>query len=248
MRLYWNLQKVYNGKQAYKTDRAIPNENNCRVSSFTDDGGKPAYRVKLHGNTIIEAYSTHFMVTNAGWDTQTTHDRIWSIADVIIFNNSRGKFRDKYRINDRSRGKSLPMPRAILLHYDTHRVLDECVQSDYIVTVKPESRNAYMALCKRAWNNLTTRIAVGELSGVAPDTVYQSPKANLELMQRIADGEFLERTEVLKLFSSNVWAAIGLDDPLADAKITWKTIVNSVRDAYHTAHDGYNTEEIRNGE
>jgi hypothetical protein len=248
MRLYWKLQGIYNGKQAYKTDRAIPRENNCRVSSFTDDEGKPAYRVKLHGNTIIEAYSTHFMVTNAGWATPTTHDRIWSIADVRIFNDSRCKFRDTYRIYDRSRGKALPMPRAILLHYGTRRVFDECVQSDYIVAVAPESRKAYTALCKRAWNNLATRIAIGELSGIAPDTVYQSREASLELLQRIADGEFLERTEVLKLFNSNAWGTIDLDDPLADAKTMWKTIVNNVRDAYHTAHDGYNTEEIKNGE
>jgi hypothetical protein len=248
MRLYWKLQGIYNGKQAYKTDRAIPNENNCRVSSFTDDEGKPAYRVKLHGNTIIEAYSTHFMVTNAGWATPTTHDRIRSIADVRIFNDSKCKFRDKYRVYDRSRGKSLPMPRAILLHYDTHRVLDECVQADYIVTVKPESRKAYMALCKRAWDNLAARIALGELSGVAPNMVYQSPKDKLELIHRIADGEFLERDEVVKLFISNVWGTISIDDPIADAKIMWKTIVNNVRDAYHTAHDGYKIEEINNGE
>jgi hypothetical protein len=248
MRLYWKLQGIYNGKQAYKTDRAIPRENNCRISSFTDDEGKPAYRVKLHGNTIIEAYSTHFMVTNAGWATPTTHARIWSIAGVSIFNNSKCKFRDTYRMYDRSRGKALPMPRAILLHYDTHRVFDECVLSDYIVTVKPESRKAYMALCKRAWNNLTARIALGEFSGVVPNTVYQPREANLELLQRIADGEFLEQTEVFKLFTSNAWRVIGHDDPLADAKVTWKTIVNNVRDAYHTAHDGYNTEEIENGE
>jgi hypothetical protein len=247
MRLYWNLQKIYNGKQAYKTDRAIPDENNCRVSSFTDDEGKPAYRVKLHGNTIIEAHSTHFMVTNAGWATPTTHARIGSIADVSVFNNSKCKFRDAYRMYDRSRGKSLPMPRAILLHYNTHRVFDECVQSDYIVTVKPESRKAYMALCKHAWNNLTARIALGEFSGVAPDTVYQSRKANLELLQRIADGEFLEQTEVLKLFNSNAWSMIGHGDPVADVKLMWKTIVNNVRDAYHTAHDGYKIEEIENG-
>jgi hypothetical protein len=247
MRLYWNLQKIYNGKQAYKTDRAIPNENNCRVSGFTDDEGKPAYRVKLHGNTIIEAYSTHFMVTNAGWATPTTHARIGSIADVSVFNNSKCKFRDTYRIYDRSRGKSLPMPRAILLHYDTRRVLDECVQSDYAVTVKPESRKAYTAVCKRAWNSLTARIAIGELSGIAPDTVYQPREASLELLQRIADGEFLERMEVLKLFNSNAWGTIDLDDPLADAKTMWKTIVNNVRDAYHTAHDGYKIEEIENG-
>jgi hypothetical protein len=248
MRLYWNLQKIYNGKQAYKADRAIPQENNCRVSSFTDDEGKPAYRVKLHGNTIIEAYSTHFMVTNAGWATPTTHARIWHIAGVRVFNNWTCKFRDKYRIYDRRRGKSLPMPRAILLHYNTHRVFDAFVQSDYIVTVKPESRKAYMAVCKRAWNNLATRIAIGEFSGIAPGTVYQPTSDKLELLQRIADGEFLERTEVLKLFNSNAWGVIGHDDPLADAKIMWKTIVSRVRDAYHTAHDGYQTEEIKNGE
>jgi hypothetical protein len=247
MRLYWKLQGIYNGKQAYKTDRAIPNENNCRVSSFTDDEGKPAYRVKLHGNTIIEVYSTHFMVTNAGWATPTTHARIWYIANVRIFNDSNCKFRDKYRVYDRSRGKSLPMPRAILLHYDTHRVFDECVQSDYIVTVKPESRKAYMALCKRAWDSLTARIAIGEFTGADYSMGYLIPSDKLAIVQRIADGEFLERDEVVKLLASNVWGTISIDDPIADAKVMWKTIVNNVRDAYHTAHDGYNTEEIENG-
>jgi hypothetical protein len=248
MRLYWNLQKIYNDKQDCKTDRAIPNENNCRVSSFTDDEGKPAYRVKLHGNTIIEAYSTHFMVTNAGWATPTTHARIWSIADVRILGDSGCKFRDKYRIYDRSRGKSIPMPRAILLRYDTHRAFDVCVRSDYVVTAKPESRKAYMALCKRAWNSLAARIAIGEISGVAPDTRYQSPKDKLELLQRLADGEFLEQMNVWKLLKNNMRCEIGHGDPLADAKIMWKMMVNNVRDAYHTAHDGYQTEEIKNGE
>ncbi len=235
MRTYWELKEIYDRKQARKTDRAIPHENNCRVDSPKEG----VYRVKLHGNTIITAYPDYMEVTNAGWATPTTHQRLWSIAGVSMGNDSKCGFDETYRIYDRHRGISLPCTGTARIHYDTRRVFDEDVQSDFKTRVVKAVQQEYTRMHTAAWKKIAARVELGEFKPTAHNSL--SGAARYEALQHILTADFPDHDmiENFVLGCGTGWAPQSVD------KQTWQAAVNDIRGSYYYAHNGYYKEEIK---
>ena len=233
MQLYRELKRIYDDKQAHKTDRAMPRQRNCRV----DSPSKGVYRVKLYGHTIITAYPDYMEVSNGGWATQTTHDRLWSIARVSVRNDSKCGYRDTYRIYDPYRGASLPFSGSVRIHYNTRMIYTEDVKSDFKRHTCREATTAFSRLHKSVWRKLVARVELGEFEPV--EARWGAGRNKLAALQRMADAEFPTEEDVLEFLAPTH----GYGTRMVD-KYIWDAAVRAVRAEYYEKNDGYYYEEI----
>lgn len=225
MSVYDKLKEIFDAKQAGKTDRAIPGERNCRVGQYGN-----GYAVRLHGNIIIIAYPENMLISNAGWATPVTHARLWSIAKVRVYNDSRLQVENTYRVMDRVRGHSLPMGRDIRMDYNG-RVLDADVKSDFKKRVDMKVKAKYDKLCREVWKKIAARAEVGEFHVEVRAGVLFFDRLNA--LERMVETDFPTHEDVLGFMVSAPVSTEG-----------WKAVTAALRESYYQRNNGYWMEEF----